>query len=296
MCAACSLFRASASLISPRQRCCTTAMRPAAPARSSVPGSRTPTGSPVCRPGTSFTRWVTSRPRHRPRCARRWPMVNGHVALGDQGDSRWLFPGGQPGRPISTFQLAERLRQRGLQPGQARSTALFQLATDLPAAVLAKMLGIHVSASRSPGNAPAAATGPPTPPTSAAGPTNANQNRPPRPSTTTAPIHERTGKWASTCRSEDGCNATRSNSPPSNRSSRRRPTASTRAARSCPMNPSTGPATSSTAATSGSSRSIGCSTSSGTSADPRLRRRQRPCPGLVPRQPRGRRDERVAGP
>ena len=69
----------------------------------------------------------------------------GHAAIGDQGTSPWLFPGGQPGRPISAYQLAERLRQLGIQPGQARSTALFQLATDLPAALLARMLGIHIS-------------------------------------------------------------------------------------------------------------------------------------------------------
>jgi hypothetical protein len=71
----------------------------------------------------------------------------GHAALGDQGTSPWLFPGGQPGRPVSSYQLAERLRQLGLRPGQARSAALFQLATELPAAVLARMLGIlvHVS-------------------------------------------------------------------------------------------------------------------------------------------------------
>jgi hypothetical protein len=68
----------------------------------------------------------------------------GHAALGDEGTSPWLFPGGQPGRPISADRLAERLRQLGLRPGQARSTALFQLATELPAAVLARMLGIHV--------------------------------------------------------------------------------------------------------------------------------------------------------
>lgn len=42
-------------------------------------------------------------------------------------------------------QLGERLRRHGLRPRQARSTALFQLATDLPAAVLARMLGIHIS-------------------------------------------------------------------------------------------------------------------------------------------------------
>jgi len=69
----------------------------------------------------------------------------GHAALGDQGSSPWLFPGGQPGRPISAYQLAERLRQLGLRPGRSRSTALFQLATDLPAALLARMLGIHIS-------------------------------------------------------------------------------------------------------------------------------------------------------
>ena len=31
-----------------------------------------------------------------------------------------------------------------MRPGQARSTALFQLATELPAAILARMLGIHI--------------------------------------------------------------------------------------------------------------------------------------------------------
>ena len=40
---------------------------------------------------------------------------------------------------------AERLRLIGLHPGQARSTALFQLATELPAALLARMLGIHIT-------------------------------------------------------------------------------------------------------------------------------------------------------
>lgn len=69
----------------------------------------------------------------------------GHAAIGDQGTSPWLFPGGQPGRPISAYQLGQRLRHLGLHPGQARSTALFQLATDLPAAVLARLLGIHIS-------------------------------------------------------------------------------------------------------------------------------------------------------
>jgi hypothetical protein len=68
----------------------------------------------------------------------------GHAVLGSRGTSPWLFPGGQPGRPVSADRLGQRLRQLGLQPGPARSTALFQLATELPAAVLARMLGIHI--------------------------------------------------------------------------------------------------------------------------------------------------------
>jgi len=62
----------------------------------------------------------------------------------DDGTSAWLFPGGRPGYPISAFQLGERLRQIGIRCGQSRSAALFQLATDLPATVLARMLGIHI--------------------------------------------------------------------------------------------------------------------------------------------------------
>ena len=59
---------------------------------------------------------------------------HGKAVVGDPGTSPWLFPGGQPGRPISPYALTERLRQLGLQPARDRSTALFQLATDLPAA------------------------------------------------------------------------------------------------------------------------------------------------------------------
>ena len=70
---------------------------------------------------------------------------HGKAVVGDPGTSPWLFPGGQPGRPISPYGLAERLRQLGLQPARDRSTALFQLATDLPAAILARMLGIHIT-------------------------------------------------------------------------------------------------------------------------------------------------------
>ena len=70
---------------------------------------------------------------------------HGHAAIGSQHTPPWLFPGGQPGRPITASRMTERLRHLGIHPGQARSTALFQLATDLPAAVLARMLGIHIT-------------------------------------------------------------------------------------------------------------------------------------------------------
>jgi len=68
----------------------------------------------------------------------------GHAVIGEQGSSAWLLPGGRPGQPISSYRLAERLHQVGIHPGTARSTALFQLATELPAAILARLLGIHI--------------------------------------------------------------------------------------------------------------------------------------------------------
>jgi len=69
----------------------------------------------------------------------------GHATTGANEPSPWLFPGGQPGRPINATHLGQRLKAIGIQPGQARSTALFHLATELPAALLARMLGIHIA-------------------------------------------------------------------------------------------------------------------------------------------------------
>ena len=40
--------------------------------------------------------------------------------------------------------VPQSLRAIGIHAGQARSSALFQLATELPAALLARMLGIHI--------------------------------------------------------------------------------------------------------------------------------------------------------
>jgi len=61
-----------------------------------------------------------------------------------RGPRRWL---GVPGPLRLDRGSAARndSRRLGPRPGPTRSTALFQLATDLPAAVLAKTLGIHIS-------------------------------------------------------------------------------------------------------------------------------------------------------
>ncbi|MGF6889574.1 hypothetical protein ABIA39_009029, partial [Nocardia sp. GAS34] len=58
--------------------------------------------------------------------------------------SDWLFPGRWPGQPLTEDSLARRLRTLGIRPSQSRKTALFALATEIPAAILAKTLGIHI--------------------------------------------------------------------------------------------------------------------------------------------------------
>jgi hypothetical protein len=60
--------------------------------------------------------------------------------------SPWLFPGRRPGSALTVDALAQRLHAIGISPRQSRSTALFTLAADVPAAILAKTLGIHVQA------------------------------------------------------------------------------------------------------------------------------------------------------
>jgi hypothetical protein len=57
---------------------------------------------------------------------------------------RPLFPGRSPARPVAPQTLTRRLRQHGIEPRQARNTALAAWATDLPPAVLASLLGIHI--------------------------------------------------------------------------------------------------------------------------------------------------------
>jgi integrase len=66
-----------------------------------------------------------------------------YVGIGSRPASRWLFPGLLPGRPITPARLAERLRALGIPVKAARRAALIDLAAQLPAAVLADLLGLH---------------------------------------------------------------------------------------------------------------------------------------------------------
>jgi hypothetical protein len=63
--------------------------------------------------------------------------------VGSPPDTTWLFPGLLPGRPITAARLGERLRTIGIYAQTARRAALLNLAAQLPAAVLADLLGLH---------------------------------------------------------------------------------------------------------------------------------------------------------
>lgn len=66
-----------------------------------------------------------------------------HVGIGSPPVTRWLFPGGMPGQPITASRLADRLRTLGIPTQASRRAALTDLAAQLPAAVLADLLNLH---------------------------------------------------------------------------------------------------------------------------------------------------------
>lgn len=65
-------------------------------------------------------------------------------AAGRLHQADWLFPGRRPGQHLHPTSLAHRLQTLGLDPRADRNTALAQLAAEVPAAVLADMLGLHI--------------------------------------------------------------------------------------------------------------------------------------------------------
>jgi hypothetical protein len=68
------------------------------------------------------------------------------AVLGGRGNpASWLFPGQVPGRHLSVNGLVRQLNTHGIQARTARSAALINLAADLPAAILADLLGLHIN-------------------------------------------------------------------------------------------------------------------------------------------------------
>jgi hypothetical protein len=66
-----------------------------------------------------------------------------YTGIGSLPNSPWLFPGLLPGRPITPARLADRLRSLGIPAQAGRRAALIDLAGQMPAAVLADLLGLH---------------------------------------------------------------------------------------------------------------------------------------------------------
>lgn len=56
-----------------------------------------------------------------------------------------VSPGRAAGRPLHESQMIRRFRAIGVKARQSRSTALFALAQEVPAGLLAQTLGVHVS-------------------------------------------------------------------------------------------------------------------------------------------------------
>lgn len=57
-------------------------------------------------------------------------------------NNKWLFPGLNPGRPLSTESIRSKLARRGILNHEHRKTAMFSLAARVPATVLADLIGI----------------------------------------------------------------------------------------------------------------------------------------------------------
>ncbi|MFJ1596130.1 hypothetical protein [Streptomyces sp. NPDC088261] len=68
----------------------------------------------------------------------------GEAKIGTPDDVPSLFPGGHPGLPLTDSQIGKRLHRIAIWHKRDRSTALCTLATEVPAAILARMLGIHI--------------------------------------------------------------------------------------------------------------------------------------------------------
>lgn len=58
-------------------------------------------------------------------------------------DPGWLFPGNVPGRPITPQGLSHQFARHGVRAGHHRLSALYQFAAEMPAPLLADILGVN---------------------------------------------------------------------------------------------------------------------------------------------------------
>jgi hypothetical protein len=65
-----------------------------------------------------------------------------YVGVGSPAITPWLFPGLDPGRPLTAYRLGQRLRTIGIDPASGRRSALTHLAARLPAAMLATLINL----------------------------------------------------------------------------------------------------------------------------------------------------------
>lgn len=65
-----------------------------------------------------------------------------YLGVGSPAPSTWLFPGMQPGRPLTPARLGERIRALGIRAQPGRRSAMHHLASQLPAAVIAELLDL----------------------------------------------------------------------------------------------------------------------------------------------------------
>lgn len=69
---------------------------------------------------------------------------HGHSVIGRTDRHPWLFPGGQAGQPMSARHAMRHLHAVGVRARPARNTTLMELAAELPAVVLSRLLGLHI--------------------------------------------------------------------------------------------------------------------------------------------------------
>ena len=70
---------------------------------------------------------------------------HGHSSVARQQRSPWLFPGAHPGRHISYIRLVTEMHRLGIHARPSRAAALLDLCTQLPPAIVSRLLGVSTT-------------------------------------------------------------------------------------------------------------------------------------------------------